>query len=164
MKTINVKINPARLAIGLASVTVGARSSAVFTICGNVPNDLRGISILFERTALDGVARAPVMCSGELQTDGTWRVYCPALTFSDIADDLKYQVIGIDEMEDKRWLGTGKLTVLENLAEGCGMMQTVLPPETYVPNPATGLWHRLTAAVDEFGNITINVDENGVRK
>lgn len=54
--------------------------------------------------------------------------------------------------------------VTEDSANGVkssGIWAFVMPKETFVKNEATGLWHRVIAESNEYGTITMNVDQAG---
>ena len=84
--------------------------------------------------------------------------------FPDLSDALEYHVLGTDTNGNARWLGSGPLEVRDNPANGSPVVPEIIPADTYIRNPATGLYHKLTAAVDEDGNLTISLEEEGVER
>ncbi len=73
----------------------------------------------------------------------------------------KYEVIITDGGGRNFWVGGGAVTVLEassgSVNPGYG---TAL--ETYVRNPQTRLWHKVQAEVNEYGEVTTTVAQEGV--
>lgn len=169
MKTNVIRIRPDRLNIPLATCPVGKLSSAVFVICGDIPDDIDSLAVEIERTPDPDThqPRPNFTAAATRQTDGTFRCYLSPFCFPEIAPDLHYHVMGTDTAAptaNPRWLGTGSLLVKKNPANGSPIIPPVVPPDTYVRNPVTGLYHKVNAEVDEYGNITLVVEKEGVVK
>ena len=45
-----------------------------------------------------------------------------------------------------------------------GTLPDVIPQDTYIYNPTTGLWHKLVAEVDDQGCITVAVAQEGIER
>ena len=73
-------------------------------------------------------------------------------------------IVGTDEKSNARWLGTGPLIVRDNPANGSPVVPEIIPADTYIRNPATGLYHKLTAAVNEYGEIVLDCDPEGIER
>ena len=154
---INVKVDPDRLNFPLRPAHVGKLSSAEFAVSG-VPPSLTNLRIIF--TTPDGSTYTVV---GSNAT-GEWRVYASPFTFPAAAVNLKYDVIADDAFGNPRWLGRGILEVHDCPADGSGDVPPVIPRDTYIRNPVTGLYHLLTAIVDDDGNITLDLSKEGIQK
>ena len=111
-----------------------------------------------------GEARTPYVAVATLQEDGFWRCYLTPLCFSDVASDLKYDLIGVDSQGNSRHLGVGTLRVLTSHLTEDGRLPDIIPQDTYIYNPVTGLYHKLVAEVDESGVITTAVEQEGVER
>ena len=149
----------------LEALSAGKDSTrTVWVKCADEEADEIFIRIWRKATAEDTDEPVPYDVPGVQETNGVWRVYLPSYCFPLVADDLMYRVIGKDLKGETRDLGGGNLRVLEtHLSEG-GIAPTILPNNTYVRNPTTGLWHKLIATVDESGVISIAVDQEGIEK
>ena len=60
--------------------------------------------------------------------------------------------------------GTGPLIVRDNPADGSPVTPEIIPADTYIRNPATGLYHKLTAAVNEYGELRIDLESEGIQR
>ena len=163
MKTIHVKVRPDRLNVALATCAVGRLSSAEIVVGGDVPGDVTALALVVGRTdGADGKAREPFKVAATKQDDGTWRVYCNPYCFPDVAANLWYSLVGTDGEGNPRWLGTGALRVLANPANGSAVAPSIIPQDCYAYNPTTGKYHKITASLDEYGNISLDVESEGV--
>ena len=122
-----------------------------------------GVSELEIRFGAEG-RENPISARGRMVQDGVWHVYAMPFCFPAAAGDLKYEIVCTDEGGNARWLGTGALAVLACSAAGSGEEPQIVPRDTYLRNPVTGLYHRLVAEVDEDGVLTVAVDQEGVEK
>lgn len=166
MKTNQIKIRPDRLNDPLATCFVGKLSSAVFTIGGDIPDDIEGLAVEIGRTS-DPQTHEPrpnFTAAADANGDGTFRCYLSPFHFPDVSEALKYHVMGMDANGNARWLGTGDLIVRDNPAEGSPVVPEIIPADTYIRNPATGKYHKLTALLDEDGNLTINLADEGITR
>lgn len=167
MKTNIIRLRPDRLNAPLVPCCVGKLSSAVFTISGDIPDDITGIAVHIDRRNDDGTITA-YPAQATKKTDGTWHCYFSPFYFPAADDDLKYHIIGADTTNPSgavpRWLGTGVLRVLDNPANGSTQAPEIIPADTYVRNPVTGLYHKLVAEVNEDGELSVAIDEEGISK
>lgn len=160
MRQIRVKVNPNRLDEPLVPITVGKLSSAVIIIEGDIPDDIDTMTLQFERVGQDldnfTVAATPI--------DGGYRAYVNPFNFPDASDALKYHVMAVDSAGNPMWLGSGLLRVRENPANGSAVTPEIIPADTYIRNPATGLYHKLTASVNEYGELSIDLEQEGIER
>lgn len=158
-------IDESRLAFPLVPITVGRLSSAEFEIVGDLGSYL---SIRMEFSRVDGSGgsrREPFAVAAVKNLRGdAWSVYASPFCFPDADCGLEYQVVGKDSHGNDRWLGTGRLEVSACGANGSSEEPPIVPRDTYLLNPVTGLYHRLVAEVDEDGVLTVAVDQEGVEK
>ena len=169
MKAHNIRLRPDRLNDPLATCFVGKLSSAVFVIWGDIPDDVDTITVQIGRTE-DPDTHQPrpnftaAATEVEGQTPRCFRAYLSPFLFPDTSDALEYHVIGTDDHGNARWLGTGPLIVRDNPANGSPVPPEVIPADTYIRNPATGLYHKLTAAVNEYGELSIDLESEGIHR
>lgn len=166
MKTHNVKIRPDRLNAPLAACFVGKLSSAVLVIGGDIPDDIDAIAVQIGRTDDPDThePRKNLAAATVRQTDGSFRCYLSPFHFPDVSDALEYHVIGTDAGGNARWLGTGALIVRDCPAGGSAIVPEIIPTDTYIRNPVTGLYHKLTAEVNDLGEIVVACDTEGVER
>lgn len=160
-----IRIDDSRLNFPLRRICVGRLSSAVVALC-DVPDDVDTIAVQIGRTPDPdtGAPRPNFTAAAARQGDGAFRCYLSPFFFPDASDALEYHVVGTDANGNARWLGSGALSVLDNPADGSPVPPEIVPADTYIRNPATGLYHKLTAALDEDGGITINLEEEGIER
>jgi hypothetical protein len=171
MKAQHIRIRPDRLNAPLATCNVGKLSSAVFVIEGDIPDDTDTIAVQIGRTP-DPQTQEPrknfTASASETTPQGSaaraFRCYLAPFCFPDEADALEYHVVATDTTGNSRWLGTGQLIVRDNPADGSPVAPEIIPADTYIRNPATGLYHKLTAAVDEDGNLTVALEDEGIER
>ena len=167
MKAQHIKIRPDRLNAPLATCNVGKLSSAVFVIEGDIPDDIDGMTVQIGRTE-DPTTHQPrpnYTVAANRNADGkTYRCYLAPFCFPDEADALEYHVVATDAKGSPRWLGTGPLIVRDNPADGSPIVPEIIPADTYIRNPVTGLYHKLTAAVNEYGELSINLESEGIER
>lgn len=171
MKAQHIKIRPDRLNAPLATCNVGKLSSAVFVIEGDIPEDVDTIAVQIGRTP-DPQTQEPrqnyTAAASETTPDGsaarTFRCYLAPFYFPDEADALEYHIVATDTNDNPRWLGTGPLIVRDNPADGSPVTPEIIPADTYIRNPVTGLYHKLTAVVNEYGEITVAADPEGIER
>lgn len=168
MKENRVTIRADRLNRPLETCFVGKLSSAVMRIAGDIPDDIDGVTVQIGRTE-DPTTHQPRtnFIAAASEVDGmprSFRAYLSPFLFPDTSDALEYHVIATDDHGNARWLGTGPLVVRENPANGSPVPPEVIPADTYIRNPVTGLYHKLTAAVNELGEIVIDCDPEGIQR
>lgn len=156
---LTVKVDESHLGWPLRAVWAGALSSLTLHV-EDVPPGFTALEVQF---GAPGRA-APIRAAGVLERGGVWRVYAAPWCFPEASDGLEYQVVGTDAEGARAWLGTGSLAVRANNAGGSADAPAIVPADTYVRNPVTGLYHRLTAEVNEHGEVTVAVEEEGVER
>ena len=159
-----VEVDENSLQLPLVPLFAGKLSSMTLAV-SNVPADVTDLALVVGRTPdVDGSARNPFKVAATKQTDGTFRAYCNPYCFPDEAANLWYSLVGTDESGNPRWLGTGKLKVLDNPANGSAVSPSIIPQDCYAYNPTTGKYHKITASLDEYGNISLDVESEGVAR
>ena len=148
--TINNQYRLARLVVGRASVLT-------FEI-HDVGEDYESVRVHFSRR--DTAEFVPVSASPT--PGGVWRVYANGLHFPD-PGRLTYHVTAIDSRGAHHWLGEGSVDVRQSVAHVNGEAEPLIPEDTYVRNPATGLWHKLTVTYED-GEIVSQVEQEGITK
>ena len=156
---LEIIIDESRLNWPRRKIYAGVLSSLDVIVKG-VPS---GVSELEIRFGAEG-RENPISARGRMVQDGVWHVYAMPFCFPAAAGDLKYEIVCTDEGGNARWLGTGALAVLACGAAGSEEEPQIVPRDTYLRNPVTGLYHRLVAEVDEDGVLTVAVDQEGVEK
>lgn len=157
---LTIKVDEAHLGWPLRAVWAGALSSLTLYV-EDVPPGFTALEVQF---GAPGRAE-PFRAAGVRERCGVWRVYAMPWCFPAASDGaLEYQVIGTDAEGGRAWLGTGTLTVRANNAQGSADAPEIIPADTYVRNPVTGLYHRLTADVNEHGEVTVAVEEEGIER
>ena len=159
---IHIHLDAGRLNFPLRTIWQGVLSSAVVVIHG-MPADIDGAGVVFGVAPTGNVPHDPPVyrAAATKQADGTWRAYVSPFTFPVVGLSLEYSVVGTDAQGNARWLGTGQLNVVECPANGSSDVPAVVPRDTYIRNPVTGLYHLLTATVDEDGNLTLDLSDEG---
>ncbi len=159
--TLRVRVDESRLNFPLIPIAAGRLSSLDLEII-DVPARAQALSVFFEYGT--GETNYAVVC--EKVNDGFWTCYANPYVFPAVKDDgsLHYHVVATDARDNQQWLGTGELRVLANPANGSGDVPPVVPRDCYIRNPVTGLYHLLTAEVDDTGNITLDLAEEGVER
>ena len=159
--TVRIRVDESRLNFPLIPISAGVLSSLDAEII-DVPYGMVALALLFEYgTGTTNYQAACTKVRGDF-----WTCYANPYVFPAASDDgsLHYHVVGTDAHGNQKWLGTGQLRVLANPANGSSDIPTVVPHDTYIRNPVTGLYHLLTATVDEDGNITLNLADEGIER
>ena len=156
---LEIIVDESRLNWPRRKIYAGVLSSHDIVVRG-VPLDASGLEIRFYSSGRD----TPLSARGRRVADGEWRVYAMPFCFPEEACGLKYEIVCTDSDGNPRWLGDGALDVLACGANGSGEEPPIVPRDTYLRNPVTGLYHRLVAEVDEDGVLTVAVDQEGVEK
>ena len=156
---LEIIVDESRLNWPRRKIYAGVLSSLDIVVKG-VPLGVSGLEIRFGAAGSD----VPFSARGRMCADGSWHVYAMPFCFPAAASGLEYEIVCTDADGNARWLGTGALDVLACGANGSGEEPTIVPRDTYLRNPVTGLYHRLVAEVDEDGVLTVAVDQEGVEK
>ncbi|MGN0851860.1 MAG: hypothetical protein ACI4Q3_00625 [Kiritimatiellia bacterium] len=141
----------------LQAIKVG-RGSVFEADIHNVPDNIEELQIHVGRIDRDGTF-TPVSCIA--RSDRRWYGYVPGLAFLD-AGKAKYHITGVDTRGGSHWLGSGALLILPSVLQA--ESAPIVPEDTYLRNPSTGLWHRLTATVDTDGTITPVIETEGITR
>lgn len=162
---IHIHLDAGRLNFPLRTIWQGVLSSAVVVAHG-VPADIEGMGVVFGVAPTGNTPHDPptFRAAATKQADGTWRAYCLPSIFPVVGLQLEYSAVGTDANGNPRWLGTGQLNVVDCPAAGSSTAPDIIPADTYIRNPVTGLYHLLTAVVDEDGNVTINLADEGIER
>lgn len=171
MKENQVTIRADRLNRPLETCFVGKLSSAVFRIVGDIPDDTDTIAVQIGRTP-DPQTQEPrknfTAAASETTPQGSaaraFRCYLAPFYFPDVSDALEYHVVATDTNGNARWLGSGPLIVRDNPADGSPVAPEIIPADTYIRNPVTGLYHKLTAVVNEYGELSIDLESEGIQR
>ena len=152
---IHIHLDAGRLNFPLRTIWQGELSSADLVLRG-VPAGFEAVGVVF------GVEGGEETFRAEAARDGdTWRAYASPYVFPRAGLGMEYSVVGTDAHGNARWLGTGQLNVVECPANGSSDVPPIVPRDTYIRNPVTGLYHLLTATVDEDGNLTLHLSDEG---
>ena len=162
---IHIYLDAGRLNFPLRTIWQGVLSSAVCVVHG-VPADIDSLGIVFGVAPTGTTPHDPptYRAAATKQADGTWRAYVSPFTFPTVGLSLEYSAVGADGHDNPRWLGTGQLNVVDCPAQGSSDAPDIIPADTYVRNPVTGLYHKLTAEVNELGEITTIVAPEGIQR
>ena len=122
----------------------------------------RGSSIEFELAGLpEGVENVTVHVGRpESDTHAAARagLYFPTEGMSD------WHVTAKDKRGNAVWFGRGRLDIVPTvLGDADGQEPPILPDDTFIRNPVTGLWHRLTVDV-ENGQLVPTIESEGVER
>ncbi len=147
----------------LKPVWVGQGSAAIFRFTG-LPL-VTGISIQLALIPLeDGEAG---IYSGTIE-NGTGTVYVAGWAFPD-AGQSTYEAVLIVAGEDVGdestgyWCGRGSLNIMAATQSGVTPVPpVVIPADSYAYSPITELYYKITAVVNELGEITLQVAKEGV--
>jgi hypothetical protein len=142
----------------LSPLSVG-RGSALDCLIDGLPEDVTNVQFHAGRPNRAGVFS--VVTATRLP-DGRWAVYANGLHFPD-AGSAKYHVTGRDGKGNNVWLGCGPLAVLPSVLNIAEEEAPIVPEDTYIRNPVTGLWHKLLVSV-EGGALVPEIENEGVTR
>jgi len=150
-----ITLQPDKPNLPLDPIWPGVNGSALLVFSG-VPS---GFTARLYLTKVG--AEIAVYFDAEENSGGEVAVYVPGANFP-AAGAGKYEVVITETATGRNfWCGAGAVTVLAassgSVNPGYG---TAL--ETYIRNPTTGLWHKVTAEINEFGEVTTTVEQTGV--
>lgn len=154
MMTIPIK-EGAKTALPAAEV---GRASAFRALLVGVSADLENVEVHFA-TPTNATGSA-VKC--DPLPGGDWRVYASGLYFPDVGR-AKYRVSAKTPQGDSVFLGEGTLDVVQSSLNVDDGALPIVPEDTYLRNPATGLWHKLTCTFED-GMLTPSIAREGVTK
>ena len=137
--------------MALPTAEVGCGSAFRALLVG-VPRDLENVEIHF------GSPGTALHC--EALPGGDWRAYASGLYFPD-ETRTQYHVTARTPQGNSLWLGSGVLFVRPAPANTDAASAPIVPDDTYVRNPETGKWHKLTVSF-EGGLLVPDIEPNGV--
>ena len=141
----------------LPAAEVG-RNFALRARLTGVPRDLENVQVAFDSRS--GASETVVPCAA--MPGGDWSLYASPLNFP-VAGKVKYRVTARTSQGDSIYLGTGSLTIAPAIANIDAAETAIVPNDTYVHNPETGLWHKLTVSLED-GELVPEIDRNGVAR
>ena len=143
--------------VPLPAAEVG-RASAFRALLVGVPGDLENVEVHFATPT--NASGTPVRC--DAMPGGDWRVYASGIYFPD-EGKAKYRVTARTPQGDSVHLGEGALRIVPSSLNVDAAAIPIVPEDTYLRNPLTGLWHKLTCTIED-GAITPSVSETGVTR
>lgn len=144
--------------IALPPAEVGWASAFRARIVG-VAAELENVQIHIGRP--DNANGSAVACTA--LPGGEWRAYASPIYFP-MPGKAKYRVTARTPEGDSVLLGTGSLTVAAAPVNTPGSETEIIPDDTYVRNPKTGLWHKLTITEEEDGDLTPHLEPKGIAR
>ena len=143
--------------LSLPAAEVG-RASAFRALLVGVSADLENVEVHFATpTNASGTAVKCTPIPG-----GDWRVYASGLYFPD-EGKAKYRVSAKTPEGDSVHLGEGALRIVPSSLNVDAAAIPIVPEDTYLRNPKTGLWHKLTCTIED-GDMLPLISKNGVTK
>lgn len=159
MKTNRMTIDAKRPSVRfpLRTIEVG-RASALNLAIEGLPDDVQGVQFHVGRMGRSDFY--PIPCT--LVPGNRWSVYVSGLHLQDVGTT-EYHISAKDERGNDIWIGKGSLEVVQSVLSVPEGEVPLIPEDTYVRNPATGLWHKLTCQFED-GMILPMIEEEGVTK
>jgi len=156
---MTVHVNPnGRVSKPLSTLEAARHSVLEFTLQG-LPQDMENVCVHIGRPGSDSyeaVAASPL-------PDGCWSVYASGLYFPEVGR-ADWHLTSKDRKGRSRYHGMGTLRIVESvLNENGAQTPSLIPEDTYVRNPRTGLWHKLTAKFED-GEIVPIIDPEGIER
>ena len=93
---------------------------------------------------------------------GIWRVYVPGLVFPDVGK-VQYQISALDDKRGSHWLGGGYICISPSVINVDEPPSALIPEDTYIRNPATGLWHKLSVTFED-GEMVSQLEQEGITR
>ena len=94
--------------------------------------------------------------------DNRWAVYASGLHFQDVGKTV-YHISAVDLRDNAVWLGKGRLEIVQSVLPVAPGEIALIPEDTYLRNPETGLYHKLTCKFED-GMILPMIEEEGVSR
>ena len=138
----------------LATIVAARGASKEFLVKG-VPDGIESVVVRVGRVGTSELSSAVA----SLRPDGMWKVYLSPLYFP-LVGEAEWHLTGRDSIGNAAYMGKGRLKIVESVSDDCGEAPLV-PDDTYIRNPNTGLWHKLTVVLED-GDIVPIVDKTGV--
>ena len=158
MERVRVWVHPGEaVKTPLRALEAGRASVLEFEICG-APEGVQSVQFHAGRIGRDDFA----VVSAAPLPDNRWLVYASGLNFQDVGRTT-YHLSAIDARGNSVWLGKGRLEIVQSVLSIDEEDIPVIPEDTYVRNPVTGKWHKLTCTVED-GVIVPSIDPEGVTR
>ena len=155
MQTVYIGSNPG---IKLPTLTVG-RSSTLRALIAGMPSHVERVQIHFGTR--DDLSINAVDCIPA--PGGEWKCYANGFYFPDVGE-AHYYVVAIDDNGGSEYFGRGRLKIVPSVAPETANAG-IIPEDSYIRNPLTGLWHKISAELDEeTGKITLSVEQEGITR
>lgn len=154
---IIIRIRSGAMRPALSTIQIGRASVLEAEVLG-APEGLTSLQFHVGRIGRDDFYAV----EGIRKTDNRWSVYASGLHFQD-PGRTEYHISGNDSRGNAVWLGKGRLEIIQAALPVNPEEIPVIPEDTYVRNPKTGLWHKLTCIVED-GMIIPQIEEEGVVK
>lgn len=143
--------------VPLPAAEVG-RASAFRALLVGVPGDLENVEVHFATPT--NASGTPVRC--DAMPGGDWRVYASGIYFPD-EGKAKYRVTARTPQGDSVHLGEGTLRIVQSSLNVDAAVIPIVPDDTYLRNPVTGLWHKLTCTIED-GDMLPLISKEGITK
>lgn len=157
MDRLQIVVDEKSVGDSLCPLNVGKGSSLSCDILG-VSRSISDLWVYFGRIDASGHFAIQASVSG----NGRWRLYANGFVFPEVGDT-QYHIIGTDESGNSVWLGAGRLRVYNSVLIPPNIDMPIVPEDTYLRNPETGLWHRLVVRVED-GLLVPEIEEEGVER
>lgn len=141
----------------LKMLNVGRATSLDFSV-GGVPAEVANLQFHVGRPGNDTYSVAVA----SRRRNGLWDVYASGLYFPEVGT-VNYHLTGLDGKGNAVWLGSGVVNVLQSAINMSEADVPAVPEDTYIRNPATGLWHKLTIVFEDGGFLPIISNEGITR-
>ena len=148
-----VTLDPAEPNHPLKPAWVGTNSAALF-LFADVPADAETVKLYLTKVG----ASVPVYFVASQNEAGEWYALAGGANFP-AAGQGSYEVEITDGDGNAYWCGRGIVTV--QAASGGGSAGAGTPADTWIRNPATGLYHKLIVSVNELGEVSVGIDAQG---
>lgn len=151
-----VTINPAAPNFPLKPVWIGVNSNALFLLLG-VPS---GFTARLYLTKVG--ASVAVFFDASVSDSGAVTVFVAGANFPAAGTGAKYEILLTEtETGHPYWCGEGLVTV-KAASSGTVTAGFGNAMETYVRNPTTGKYHKVTASINEIGEVTSVTSQEGI--
>ena len=148
-----ITLTPAEPNHPLKPVWVGTNSAALFLFAA-VPADAETVKLYLTKVG----ASVPVYFDASQNEAGEWYALAGGANFPAPGQG-SYEVEITDGDGNAYWCGRGIVTV--QAASGGGSAGAGTPADTWIRNPATGLYHKLIVSVNELGEVSVGIDAQG---
>ena len=141
----------------LQALNVGRASALEFSV-GGVPAEVASLQFHVGRSGNDTYS----VVVASRRRNGMWNVYASGLYFPEVGS-VNYHLTGRDGRGNSVWLGSGIVNVLQSAINITDEDVPAVPEDTYLRNPATGKWHKLTVAFEDGALLPIISNEGITR-